>query len=509
MTVVKRALPHLRDVLRSLMDSPAGVASLVPDQLCPLALEVAAELGVPGYIFCSSNLMALSTIIRAPELDKTTTGEFRDLPEMIRLPGLVPLHGSELVDTVQDRANQAYALVVELGKLYLLAQGLVVNTFDAMERETAVAWKELSDKGVYPPVYAVGPIIRQPCSSESSKHSSLRWLDDQPDGSVLYLCFGSGGTLSTEQTAELAAGLEASKQKFLWVVQFGNDSDKCGSYFGGGSRDEDNPVNYLPEGFVERTKGTGLAVPLWAPQVEILSHPAVGGFVSHCGWSSTLEAVAAGVPTIAWPLYAEQRMNAKMLSERAGMALRPKARVDGVATRGEVAAVARELMVGERGAFARNKVRELREEMGKCFVPDGSSRKALEAVAGSSCPLYFIRRRSISAVHIHVLSVNIPWLFRVNVNRRPSEQLRADLFPDAMTTRLAITIAACFGATVLMNSTHKTYKTQAKQNIRHTQPGTQATLTPECTLKTVASTLIYHENFCQTSTPPERNDIQR
>uniref|UniRef100_A0ACD5UK74 Uncharacterized protein n=1 Tax=Avena sativa TaxID=4498 RepID=A0ACD5UK74_AVESA len=380
--VVRRALPHLRDLLRSLIDSPAGIAAFVPDLFCPWALEVSAELGVPGYTFCPTNLMALSTILHTPELDRTTTCEFRDLPELIRLPGCVPLHGSELLDTIQDRANPAYGLIVDLVKLYLLAQGFLVNTFDAMEHETIVAFNDLSDEGVYPPAYAVGPFIR-PRSEESSEHNSLRWLDDQPDGSVLYMCFGSGGTLSREQTDELAAGLEASRQRFLWVVQFPSDKDKSGAFFGGGRGDGDNPVKYLPEGFVERTEGTGLVVLFWAPQVEILSHPAVGGFVSHCGWNSTLEAVAAGVPTIAWPLYAEQRMNAKMLSERAGMALRPEAREDGVVTRDEVAAVARELMVGEKGASARKKARQLREEMEKGLAPDGQSRKVFEAVAGT------------------------------------------------------------------------------------------------------------------------------
>jgi hydroquinone glucosyltransferase len=382
--VVKRALPHLRDLLRSLVDDPTGrgVAAFVPDLFCPWALEVAAELGIPGYIFCPTNLMALLTLLHTPELDRTITCEFRDLPELIRLPGCVPLHGADLLDTIQDRANPAYALIVDIAKLYLLAQGFLVNTFDAMEHETIVAFKGLSDKGVYPPAYGVGPFIRRPCSDESSKHSSLRWLNDQPDGSVLYVCFGSGGTLSTEQTSELAAGLEASGQRFLWVMQFPSDNDKCASFFGGGRGDGDSPVNYLPEGFAERTKGTGLAVPLWAPQVEILSHRAVGGFVSHCGWNSTLEAVAAGVPTIAWPMYAEQRMNAKMLSERAGMALRLKAREDGLVTRDEVAAVARELMAGEKGAAARKKARELGEEMEKGLLPDGASRKALEDVAG-------------------------------------------------------------------------------------------------------------------------------
>jgi len=234
----------------------------------------------------------------------------------------VPLHGADLVDPLQDRANPVYPLIVELGLDYLLADGFLVNTFDAMEHDTLVAFKELSDKGVYPPAYAVGPLVRSP-SGEAENDTCIRWLDEQPDGSVMYVCFGTGGTLSVAQTAELAAGLEASGQRFLWVVRFPSDKDVSASYFGTNNRgDDDDPTSYLPEGFVERTKGAGLAVPLWAPQVEVLNHRAVGGFVTHCGWNSTLEAASAGVPTLAWPLFAEQKMNAVMLSPMA----RPMAR---------------------------------------------------------------------------------------------------------------------------------------------------------------------------------------
>ncbi|EAY75001.1 hypothetical protein OsI_02900 [Oryza sativa Indica Group] len=388
LTVVRRALPHLRDLLRSLLDSPAGVAVFLSDLLSPRALAVAAELGIPRYVFCTSNLMCLTSFLHNPVLDRTTTCEFRDLPGPVLLPGCVPLHGSDLVDPVQDRANPVYRLVIEMGLDYLRADGFLVNTFDAMEHDTAVAFKELSDKGVYPPAYAVGPFVRSP-SGKAANDACIRWLDDQPDGSVLYVCLGSGGTLSTEQTAEVAAGLEASGQRFLWVVRYPSDKDKTASYFSvsGDGDGEDSPTNYLPEGFLERTKGTGLAVPMWAPQVEILNHRAVGGFVSHCGWNSTLETVAAGVPMVAWPLYAEQRMNAVMLSSsRAGLALRPSnAREDGVVTRDEVAAVARELITGEKGAAARRKARELREAAAKATrAPGGPSRQAFEAVVGGA-----------------------------------------------------------------------------------------------------------------------------
>ncbi|XP_062215472.1 hydroquinone glucosyltransferase-like [Phragmites australis] len=385
-TVVKRALPQLRDLLLSLLEPPGpGVAAFIPDLLCPWAFEVSMELSVPGYLFCTTNLMALSCILHVPELDRTTTCEFRDLPEPVRLPGCVPLRGVELLDPIQDRSDPAYRLMVELGKNQLLADGFIVNTFDAMEHETLVAFKELSDKGLYPPAYAVGPFVRSSSGGEADKHSCLRWLDEQPDGSVLYVCFGSGGTLSNEQTAELAAGLEASGRRFLWVVRFPSDKDRSASFFGRSRGEANSPINYLPEGFVERTTATGLTVPEWAPQVEILNHRAVGGFLSHCGWNSTLEAVAAGVPTLAWPLYAEQRMNAVMLSERAGLALRPRADScgeDEVVPREEVAAVVRELMAGKKGAAAREKARELRETAAKAWAQDGPSRRAFDAVAG-------------------------------------------------------------------------------------------------------------------------------
>ncbi|TVU35896.1 hypothetical protein EJB05_17803, partial [Eragrostis curvula] len=383
-TVVKRALPHLRDLLRSLLESPSGVAAFIPDLLGPWAFEVARELGVPGYLFSTTNLTSLSVMLHVPELDRTTTCEFRDLPEPVRLPGCVPLRGADLLDPIQDRSNPVYPLMVEFGKKHLLADGYIANTFDAIEHETLTAFKELSDKGVYPPAYAVGPFVRSYSGSEAAKHSCMQWLDEQPGDSVLYVCLGSGGTLSTKQTVELAAGLEASGQRFLWVVRFPSDKDNSASYFGT-AKHGDDPLSYLPEGFVERTKDVGLCVPLWAPQVEILNHRAVGGFLSHCGWNSTLEAASAGVPLLAWPLYAEQRVNAVMLTERTGLALRPSTdgcSGDGVVPRGEIEAVVTELMVGEKGAAAREKARGLREAAAKAWAPDGPSRKAFEAVVG-------------------------------------------------------------------------------------------------------------------------------
>ncbi|KAJ4768547.1 Glycosyltransferase [Rhynchospora pubera] len=116
-----------------------------------------------------------------------------------------------------------------------------------------------------------------------------------------------------------------------------------------------------------------MVVPSWAPQVKVLAHAATGGFLSHCGWNSTLESVSQGVPMITWPLYAEQRMNALMLVDGAGIALRPVTQEDGLVERGEVATVVKELMDGERGKVARRKVKELQEAGISALLPEGSS----------------------------------------------------------------------------------------------------------------------------------------
>ena len=64
-----------------------------------------------------------------------------------------------------------------------------------------------------------------------------------------------------------------------------------------------------PKGFLERTRERGVVLKSWAPQAAFLRHKSVGGFVSHCGWNSVLEAVTYGVPMLPWPLYAEQKLN--------------------------------------------------------------------------------------------------------------------------------------------------------------------------------------------------------
>ncbi|XP_058070214.1 anthocyanidin 3-O-glucosyltransferase 5-like [Magnolia sinica] len=262
-----------------------------------------------------------------------------------------------------------------------MAQGILVNTCEDLEPRTIKALREdpVLRKIPTPSVHPVGPIIQSEAPLLSGKEC-LTWLDRQPDESVIYVSFGSGGTLSAEQITELAWGLELSRQPFLWVVRPPSRNEKSGTYFTSGGRCE-QPSEYLPDGFLTRTEGIGLVVSSWGPQKDILSHKATGGFMTHCGWNSTLESILYGVPMIAWPLFAEQKMNASTLTEELKVAVGPLVSVEkeGVG-RDEIERVVRLVMDGEDGKALRGRVKEVRDSVLRGLDEGGSSYNSLSHV---------------------------------------------------------------------------------------------------------------------------------
>lgn len=253
------------------------------------------------------------------------------------------------------------------------SSGNIVNTFESFEPR---AVKAISDgicvpNSLTPPLYCVGPLI---VSNDRTphEHECLRWLDLQPSQSVVFLCFGSMGLFSKEQLMDMAVGLENSGHRFLWVVRnppMDGDQMKLPS--------EPDLDVLLPKGFVDRTKDRGLVLKSWAPQVAILSHDSVGGFVTHCGWNSTLEAVCAGVPMVAWPLYAEQRMNKVFMVEEFKVALPLDGLENKFVSAAELERRVRELMDSENGKAVREQVLTMRDAAKAAIVVGGSSRVAL------------------------------------------------------------------------------------------------------------------------------------
>jgi hypothetical protein len=201
----------------------------------------------------------------------------------------------------------------------------------------------------------------------------MGWLDSKKPRSVIYACLGSLCRLVPAQLIELGLGLEASNQPFIWVIKTGDQR-----YL------EELEEWLVKERFEERIKGRGLLIKGWAPQVLILSHPAVGGFITHCGWNSTLESVCSGVPMITWPLFAEQFFNEKLVVEVLRIGIKVGVEIPvrwgdeekvGVLVKkdGVEKAIAMLMDGGEEGEKRREKARELGEVAKKALEKGGSS----------------------------------------------------------------------------------------------------------------------------------------
>ncbi|XP_075112909.1 scopoletin glucosyltransferase-like [Nicotiana tabacum] len=197
--------------------------------------------------------------------------------------------------------------------------------------------------------------------SSIDNHECMKWLDSKKSSSVIYVCFGSIANFTASQLHELAMGIEASGQEFIWVVR----------------TDQQDNKDWFPEGFEERTKEKGLIIRGWAPQVLILDHEAVGAFVTHCGWNSTLEGISAGIPMVTWPLSAEQFFNEKLVTEvlktgvGLGSMLWQTTPCEGV-KREAIAKAIKRVIVGEEAEEFRNRAKEYKE-MARQAVEEGGS----------------------------------------------------------------------------------------------------------------------------------------
>ncbi|GLT79982.1 hypothetical protein SLA2020_514460 [Shorea laevis] len=369
--MMRESLPGLRSTISAMKCRPTV---LIVDLFGTEAMAVADEFMMSKFVFIASNAWFLTLAAYFPTIDEMAEDEHIKEQQPLKIPGCKPVRFEDTLEAYLDRNNQMYDDFTRVGHVITAADGILVNTFEDLEPATLRALRDSKKLGKIAtvPVYTIGPIVRQ-LEPPVMGNPVLDWLDMQPTESVIYVSFGSGGTLPVEQMTELATGLELSQQRFIWVVRPPVENDVCGSFFTVGKSSDGTP-NYLPEGFLTRTKDRGLIVNAWAPQTLVLSHPAVGGFLSHCGWNSTLESLTNGIPMIVWPLYAEQKMNATMLTEELGMAFRPKAsESSGIVEREEIEMMVRKIMVEEEGHRIRNRVKELKQRAHKAMEKGGSS----------------------------------------------------------------------------------------------------------------------------------------
>ncbi|XP_019104191.2 UDP-glycosyltransferase 74E2 [Beta vulgaris subsp. vulgaris] len=357
-------LKHYKQNNTSLHPTPKMV---IYDAFMPWILEVVRKCGLEGAPFFTQSCVVntiyyhayngdLSTSLRGSDLvSLPSVGSLLrvdDLPSFVSTPSLYPV---ALVKLLLDQ----FSNLKELNCLF-------VNTMDMLEIEV-VNW--MTNQW---PVKTIGPCIpstyldkRLPDDKdyglslfEAQTNACIQWLDAREPASVVYISMGSMASLGNEQMGEIAKGLDKSSKYFLWVVRASEE-------------------NKLPLNFKEKTSQKALIVS-WCPQLEVLAHHAIGCFVTHCGWNSTLEAISLGVPMIAFPQWTDQPTNAKCIVDHWKIGVRVRVDENGFLSADEIEFCIREVMEGEFTKEIKNNATKWRHLTRQAMEEGGSSDRNIE-----------------------------------------------------------------------------------------------------------------------------------
>ncbi|XVE61618.1 hypothetical protein DITRI_Ditri06bG0054800 [Diplodiscus trichospermus] len=278
---------------------------IISDMCLYYTSKIASKFRVPRIAFhgfSSFCLLCLHNIHSSKTLDSITSdSEYFTVPG---LPEKVELTRVQLPANTQDERWKA--IFGRMTEAEQASYGAVINTFEELESWYVKEYKKVRKDNAW----FIGPVslshkdeqdkAQRGNKASIDEHQCLKWLDSQEPSSVIYACLGSISSMKLPQLIELGLGLEASNKPFIWVLRENDTANEVEKWI-------------KEDGFEERIKGRGLVILGWAPQVLILSHPAVAGFLTHCGWNSTIEGISSGVPLITFPLFADQFSNEKLV----------------------------------------------------------------------------------------------------------------------------------------------------------------------------------------------------
>ncbi|KAF8648392.1 hypothetical protein HU200_064980 [Digitaria exilis] len=336
------------EILDALAARGRPVTRVVYTLLLPWAADVARDRGVPSALYWIQPVAVFIIYFHYFHGHGTIVAEHRHDPSfVVEFPGLEPLTIGDLPNFLTDAVdpsnifhnvfNTSRDLMETLDKEGPKAT-VLVNTCQELERHALAAVGAID-------VLPVGPVLPSGNVSGIFKQDDaeyMEWLDAKPENSVVYVAFGSLATMAREQVDELLLGLEESGRPYLCVIR------------------KDIKVALADaeaEMLHERLKN-GMVVE-WCDQVQVLSHVAVGCFLTHCGWNSVLESVACGVPMVCVPGMSDQRMNAQLVVRDWRVGVRAQVDKGGVLRAAEVRRCIDEVMDNSEAAA------EVRQMAGK------------------------------------------------------------------------------------------------------------------------------------------------
>ncbi|KAK1366834.1 Flavonoid 3-O-glucosyltransferase [Heracleum sosnowskyi] len=348
-----------RGVEKVTMTSDRKITCILCDAFLWFSCDLAQEIGVPWVPYWTAGACSLTAHIYTDLIRQTLGVEGiggRMNEKLNFIPGFSDLTLGDLPAGVIFGMLEwpFFVMLYKMAQTLPRADALVLCSFEELDPDLINNLKSKFKK-----IFSICPISlpSPPQSSVSDEYGCLPWLENHHPDSVAYIAFGTAAMLPPNEINALAEALEASATPFLWSMK-------------------DDLKKHLPSGFLDRTSELGKIV-AWAPQVQILSHAATGVFITHSGWGSVMESIAAGVPLICRPFMGDQTINTWMIENVYKIGVR----VDGgvLTKNGAIDAIA-QVLFQEKGKMFRKQSTAYKELAIKAVGADGSSTENLKGL---------------------------------------------------------------------------------------------------------------------------------
>lgn len=356
---------HVDELVGKVLHSDPPVTCLISDTFFVWSSMIADKYNLVNVSFWTEPVLVLTLYYHLDLLRKNGHFASQDNRKdpIDYIPGVRAFEPKDLMSYLQATdyiSTVVHRIIYKAFEDVKRADFIVCNTIQELESETISALQQKQ------PIYAIGPVFPTGLATTIvptslwSESDCTQWLHTRPNGSVLYISFGSYAHVSKQEIVEIAYGVLLSGVSFIWVLR----PDVVKS----------DEADFLPVGFEDEIKGRGLIVP-WCHQMAVISHPAIKGFLTHCGWNSILESIWCGVPLLCFPLLTDQFTNRKLVVDdwRIGLNLCDQKPI----TRQEVASKINLLMITEDqlGDELWKNVKELQGILKNTLTADGSSEK--------------------------------------------------------------------------------------------------------------------------------------
>ncbi|XP_038884207.1 UDP-glycosyltransferase 76B1-like [Benincasa hispida] len=352
----RRCVEAFRKCVAELVADGGKIGCVITDAHWHFTQDVANEFGIRRIVLRTANISAFLGLLALPALRPNYLLPSSETSLEDPVPDFLHLRFKDLPAMKDQNPHLIDQLLSSIFIQTKASSAIIFNSFNDLELDPLLKCRQLFNRI---PIFPLGPFHKQlPLTPQP--HSSLSWLNSKTPKSVLYVSFGTLAAVDPHEFLEIAWGLANSTHPFLWVVRPGMVSGF-------------EWLEPLPDGFEEMVGERGLIVK-WAPQREVLAHPAIGGFWTHSGWNSTIESLCEGVPMLCYPCFGDQKANARYVTHvwRIGVMLGDKLE------RGEIEKGILKLMAEKENGEIMKRIKDLKEKAESCIEEGGSTFKSLE-----------------------------------------------------------------------------------------------------------------------------------